>query len=233
MRRWIFAVFVGGIGSCVLVLLGFWQLDRLEQKEAVIARIDAKLSQPPVEIPLMPDGETDEFLSVWAAGQWQLGEVHVLTSVKGGGPGFRIIAPFRLSDGRRILVDRGFVPEAAKTDRRPVGGAEILGHLVWPDEVDGYTPPPDQEDNIWFARDVSAMARALDTIPVMVVLSSSGQLGAPRAIPVTITLANNHLSYAMQWFGLAFVWAMMTMFYLIKSRVKTSSDPKTTAAKGV
>lgn len=218
------ALVIGACGTLVLISLGLWQLQRLAWKEEIIAQIEEMATSAPVLIPDAANEAEHEYLPVRASGVWQLGEAHVLTSVKGEGPGYRIIAPFRIADGRRILVDRGFVLETAKNARRPVGGAEISGHLVWPNEVDSFTPDPDLDANIWFARDVAQLAATLDTEPVMMVVARSSSLGGPRPIPANVALPNNHLSYAIQWFGMAAVWAAMTLLYIQKSRPSAASN---------
>ena len=75
-----------------------------------------------------------------------------------------------LADGRRVLLDRGFVPIAEKDAARATGPLTVEGTLAWPDETDGFTSDPDRAKNVWFARDVSLMAAALDTEPVMIVV---------------------------------------------------------------
>ena len=61
---------------------------------------------------------TDRFAPVRVEGTFLPGELHVLVSVKRVGPGYRVISPFQTAQGRRILIDRGFVPAEAKNDPR-------------------------------------------------------------------------------------------------------------------
>ncbi|MBB5516984.1 surfeit locus 1 family protein [Rubricella aquisinus] len=223
MKRTIALVLIVGVlGTAVLCGLGLWQLQRLGEKEAQIAAIAAQLEEEPVALPDMPTEAAHEYLPVRVAGRYAVGELHVLTTGQGGGAAYRIIAPFLTVDGRRIMVDRGVVPGTAKDANRPAGGSDISGHLIWPDETDSYTFAPDIEDNEWFARDVPLMAEALGTEPVLIQLARTTLLGAPRPTPVTVNLPNNHLGYAVQWFGLAIVWAGMTVLLVIRTRRKTA-----------
>jgi surfeit locus 1 family protein len=97
----------------------------------------------------------------------------------------------------------------------------ITGTLHWPNESDSFTPAPDTARNIWFARDVPAMARALGTGPVMVVARSDTGDGI-MPVPVdTAGIPNDHLNYALTWFGLAVVWAGMTGLLLWRIRRRT------------
>jgi surfeit locus 1 family protein len=214
MRRLLLPFAFGLIGTAVLIGLGTWQVQRLAWKTGIIATIEARLATDPVGLPPAPDPEADRFRLVRVAGAFQPGELHVYTSAPPRGVGYRVIAPFETADGRRILVDRGFVPIGDKDATRPLGSATIEGALVWPDETDRFTSPPDREKNIWFARDVALMSAALDTEPVMVAAASASGPGAPMPLPVTVNIVNNHLEYAVTWFGLATVWAVMTGFWL-------------------
>lgn len=130
--------------------------------------------------------------------------------------------PLALEDGRRILLDRGFVPIDEKETPRHLGAITVEGALQWPREHDSFTAEPDLETNIWFARDVPRMAEALGTEPVLLVTRASDDPGQPLPLPVSVNIRNNHLEYAITWFSLALVWAVMTVFLL--SRIKRRTD---------
>lgn len=220
MRRYIVPLLFGLIGAAILVNLGLWQMRRLEWKESLLAQIDARLQAAPVAVPATPDPERDAFLGVTATGTILPRELLVLTSVKGVGPGFRVIAVLETDAGRRLLLDRGFVPEQLKTAPRPAVRATVIGNLHWPDETDSFTPEPDPAAGMWFARDVPAMAQALGTEPVLIVLRSSDE-EEPAAMPLPLGregIPNNHLQYAITWFLLALAWLGMTGYWLWRIR---------------
>jgi surfeit locus 1 family protein len=212
MRRLIFPLTLGLGGAAILVALGLWQLQRLEWKAGVLAEIEARIAAAPGPLPADPDPARDRYRPVAVEGSYLEGEIAVLVSLKGEGPGYRIVAPFLTDAGRRILVDRGFIREEERGLPRQGGPATIEGNLHWPEETDRFTPPPDAERGIWFARDVPAMAEALGTEPVLLVLRTSSQTDTPVApLPVdTAGIPNDHLQYAVTWFGLALVWLGMT-----------------------
>ncbi len=223
------AIVFGVVGTAILVGLGTWQVQRLAWKEDIISRIGARLAAVPVLLPDTPDPEADRYLVVEVAGEVLPGEIHVLTSRKRlpgqtGGPGFRVIAPFETTDGRRIMIDRGYVPEAEKDAPRALGTIKLQGNLLWPDETDGFTPEPDEGRGIWFARDTEKMAAALGTEPLLVVVSTAGALdGAPEPMPVTVNIPNDHLEYAITWFSLAAVWVVMTVLLVRRERARAGS----------
>jgi surfeit locus 1 family protein len=204
----------GLIGTTVLIGLGTWQVQRLAWKNGIIATIEARLAADPEALPATPDPDTDRYRRVTVEGAFQPGELHVYTSAPPRGVGYRVIVPFETADGRCILIDRGFVPIGDKDAPRPPVPATVEGALVWPDETDSWTSPPDREKNIWFARDVALMSAALGTEPLMIASETATGPGAPMPLPVTPNIVNNHLEYAVTWFGLALVWAVMTVFWL-------------------
>ncbi len=216
-RRYIFPLVLGLLGTAILVSLGVWQLQRLDWKKAILADIDARIAAAPVALPEAPDPEGDRYLPVAADGVIGAGGLRVLVSRKGVGAGFRIVTAFE-TGGRRVLLDRGFVPEARADDPRPGGPATVVGNLHWPDEVDSYTPPPDAEAGMWFGRDLKMMAEALGTEPVLIVARGPTGDGI-EPMPVTADgIPNDHLQYAVTWFGLAAVWVGMTAFLLWRIR---------------
>ena len=216
MRRLIFPIILGLGGAAILISLGIWQVQRLGWKESMLAEIEARIVDAPVALPADPDPESDRYLPVTVEGHYLPGDILVLTGMPRIGPGYQVIAPFETTDGRKILVDRGFVAEAQKSDERPPLAGRLVGNLHWPEESDSYTPDPDLAASLWFARDVPAMADALGTEPILLVLRETDETD-PVVIPRPVTtqgIPNDHLGYAITWFGLAAVWLGMTAFLI-------------------
>jgi surfeit locus 1 family protein len=222
MRRLILPISFGLIGIVILVSLGNWQVQRLAWKQEILAEIDGRIAAAPIEIPTEVSEENDRFLSVRGEGRILDEELHVLASSKQTGAIYRVISPFEMSDGRRIMVDRGWIKPDQKDTPREATFAEIEGNLHWPQEIDSYTPENDVAGNIWFARDVPQMAEALNAVPILVVLSKTSETD-PAVTPMPVTSAgipNDHLNYAVTWYGLALVWLVMTLYYLRRMRAK-------------
>ncbi|MBT9382682.1 SURF1 family protein [Pseudooceanicola sp. CBS1P-1] len=220
MRIW--SVLVLGLGGAAILLsLGSWQLRRLAWKEDLLARIETRIAAAPVALPRAPDPERDRYLAVSAEGHFTGAPLRVQSARDGQGAGWRIVQRFDTA-GRRIMVDRGFVPQGAEI---PEGGAgRVTGNLLWPDEVDAMTPRPDLEDRLFYGRDVSGMADVLATEPVLLVRrDGAGGGGVLRAAPVgTGGIRNDHKEYAVTWFALAAVWLVMTayLFYRMRKQEK-------------
>ena len=221
-KRAIAPIVIGVVGTAILLMLGAWQVQRLAWKEGLIAGIEARMSAEPVAMPAIPNPERDHLLRVKVQGTLETDELHAIHSIKRIGPGYRLIVPMALDD-RRIMVDLGFILERSKdavpregsvrwTDRP--GPDTVTGLLSWPRETDSFTPEPDLNRNIWFARNVEKMAAALDTEPLLVIAENhpDDQIVLPQ--PPGVDLPNRHLEYALTWFGLALVWSIMSVIWL-------------------
>jgi surfeit locus 1 family protein len=238
LRRLVAPALFGILGTAILLALGLWQVQRLAWKEGLIAEIEARIAADPVPLPAAPDPTRDRLLRVSVTGRLGTPEIDVLTSLDPWGAGYRVIVPMTLAEGaegRRILVDLGYVPQEMKdpADRPgPLGAGpdsppvEVTGLLLWPRETDRFTPAPDRGRNIWFARDVAAMAAELGTEPVLVVAQSNGSAEWPKPAPPGTDLPNRHLEYAITWFGLAAVWAGMTIFWIRTERRNRLGGPR-------
>jgi surfeit locus 1 family protein len=223
MRSILFLLIFGLCGLGILLALGTWQVRRMAVKQDIIARIDARMLAEAVDLPADPAPSRDKYLAVSVNGTMLSGEINVLTSYGNTGAGYRIIAPYVLVDGRRIMVDRGFVPAGQKQTIRATGAMPITGNLHWPLETDGFTPDPDQKENIWFARDVAQMARALNTTPVLIVARDRTDPGLTPVPVDSSAVSNDHLNYAITWFSLAVIWAAMSVYFLWRTRANAES----------
>ncbi|MCY4153184.1 MAG: SURF1 family protein [Aestuariivita sp.] len=206
-------LFASMAGIAILISLGIWQIQRLEWKQSILRDIENRINQEPEPLPNNLDPERDRFSAIVVDGMILPEEIHVLVSKKRDGAGYRIITPMQIHDGRRILVDRGFTQADNKDLERSTGQFEIIGNVHWPDEVDRFTPSPDYQSNIWFARDVDAMAMQLKTLPILVIARTQTD---PQVIPLPVdpkSIPNNHLQYAITWFAIAAIWLAMSFYF--------------------
>lgn len=212
---WVF----GLVGVGILASLGVWQLQRLQWKEAILSDIELRIVDAPVALPDSVDPEVDRFLPVVAEGQLGPEFVRFLVSQRGVGAGYRIVSPMQIGS-RRVLVDRGIMPTTQEAPPVPEGLLRVTGNLHWPQERDGFTPENDIDDNLWFARDVEALAAHFEAEPVLIVAREMSVDDAPLVpLPVSAEgIPNDHLNYAVTWFGLALVWMGMTLYLLWRIR---------------
>lgn len=219
MKRYLFPLVVGVLGCAILITLGMWQLRRLHWKEGMIAEIQSRIDSAPAALPATVDPSM-KYAPVYVSGETTGQEIDVLSGTRELGGGYQVVSGFVTDDGRRILLDRGFVDQDHKRELRPPVRLEVAGNLHWPDEKGSATPAPNMTENIWFARDVPAMAAELGTEPILIVAAEiRGDGQGVRPIPIAIeSIPNNHLSYAMQWFMIAVAWAGMTVALIWRIR---------------
>ena len=222
-KRMIFPIILGITGIAILLTLGTWQVKRMGWKNTILAQIEERIMATPIPLPAKPNPEFDNRLSVRVKVLIGFDEAHVLYSTKRGGPGFLVIAPaLTKPDGRKVLIDMGYIPEAKKTTVRKPQEVTIVGNILWPNEVDGYTPDPNMEKNIWFARDANKLAAHFDTESFLIVARTIelGDYGTTPQ-PIGLNIPNDHLEYAITWFSLALVWFGMTLYLLYRIKQKT------------
>lgn len=219
MRRYLFPVISGIVGCAILLSLGFWQLRRLEWKEEMLADIQAQMTAVPRPLPVAYEPSM-KYEPVETGGRTTGEEILVLSGMRDQGGGYQVISALRTDDGRRILVDRGFIPQDARHRPRPPVDLRILGNLHWPDEKGSATPEPNLTEGIWFAREVPRMADMLGTEELLVVAARvEGDNQGIIPVPVSISgIPNRHLEYAGTWFMLAMVWAGMTVALIWRIR---------------
>ena len=101
----------------------------------------------------------------------------------------------------------------------------IIGNLLVPDDFnERFTPDPDLEKNIWFARHLPPMAAHFETEEILVVVDTvegmqNGMWDKYDAVtpqPVSPQIKNDHMEYAITWFSLAVVWLGMTLFWIFR-----------------
>lgn len=199
--------------TALLTSLGVWQLVRLERKEAMIARIEAAQALPPLTT--LPTDLADlEFRSVSLKGRFtEMPSFRAAGGKQGVGPGFFILTPFILPDGRAILVNRGFLPNDQAAAAPP---PRVEGVLRAPRGHRLFVPDNQPEKNIWLHEDLAAMSKqaAVTLLPLVIEATGERETGHyPIPHHGKITLYNNHLGYAITWFSLALIGLLMFVIY--------------------
>lgn len=205
----------GLIGTAILVWLGMWQMQRLDWKQDILTQIESRIGGDPLPLPApgQANPDADRYQPVQLNGTVEPEELYVLVSQKRIGAGYRVISAFETADGRRVLLDRGFIRVDARDTPRDSGASEVIGNLHWPDDRTSSTPDNDTADNTWFARDVDQMAEMLNTEPLLVIARNILP-GDPGVTPLPVDtggIPNDHLQYALTWFSLATVWLIGTL----------------------
>jgi len=226
----------------VLTSLGLWQLRRKDEKHALIAALTERLAQSPKPLPTFSQWAAltpaaDEFRRVSFSATFETKPDAMIYSSGSAvredvsGPGTWAFMPARLGDGRIVVINAGFVQntmqDRAQQDRavaRLVTGAPVTltGYLRFSEKPGTFTPDENANKRLWFARDVVSMARVLnwgEVAPFYIDLESPvPPSGVPKPGPLQVHLKDDHLQYAITWFGLALVVAVAFGFWVAQRR---------------
>lgn len=236
-RSWRSLLLPALLAFVVLIALGTWQIQRKAWKEALIAALTERVAASPQALPQTKDWPkldraTDEYRRVKFTASFDNAREALVFAAASAfrpdvtSPGDWVFTPARLADGSTVVVNRGFVPDARRDAKSRSEGQitdpiEITGALRWPDERHWFTPADDATHNLWFTRDPAAIAAAkgLDAKTVAIAPFYVEQEdpvppgGLPQPGKLVVTLPDNHLQYALTWYGLAAVLAAVFAFW--------------------
>lgn len=207
---WVLTV-VTALALAALIALGVWQVRRLAWKEGLITAAEAAAAKPAAPLAqLLAEGGDLEFRKAVVDCPGLESAPYVeLRTIQDGEPGLRLVSACRAA-GRAWLVDRGFVLETISA-RPPEAASEIPTRITA--EIRTAPPPgpmtPPAEARMFYGRDNAAMARALgvqgpvEARTLYALTSSNPDWSALKPSAPPVAFSNNHLGYALTWFGLA------------------------------
>ena len=205
----------------ILIGLGTWQAQRLGWKQDLIATMEAQLAAPPVALPVGGIALDDwTFRPVQLTGAYLQGiDFEFPARTLDGKVGTDVLTPFVREEGEVVLVHRGWVPDGQSADPAPTGEQAIEAIVREPWHKTLFRPDNDPAGNQWFWMEFPAMQANLTEgtlVPYYVALVPPAEAGdaLPIARPVYLDLPNNHLEYALTWYALAAILAVITFLYL-------------------
>ncbi|MCC5977148.1 MAG: SURF1 family protein [Salinarimonas sp.] len=221
------------VSLAILITLGNWQMERLAWKEGLIAQMQERAYGEPGAI--LPPGEwgnyqpqEEEYRRVSISGRFLHAEevaVHGLMPTRTRGnpvQGFYLLTPLEIGEGARVFVNRGFVPTsmrdpAARPAPPPEGEVNLTGLVRAPEERGMFVPENIPQDERWMVRDIAQMgdARRIDGVAPFYIDAEFDPDAPdwPRAGATVLDPPNNHLQYALTWYGLAAVLAVIFLIY--------------------
>lgn len=234
-RFWIFIAFMLLL-MALFIALGTWQVERLGEKERLIANVTARFNEPPKPFPPYADwkvleGDGYDYRPVSLTGTYRPEQtVLVFTSLgedaKGqySGPGYWVMTPFAIATGGSIFVNRGFIPEAsgpafANGGALDTGLISIAGVARDAEAVGSFTPAPDLTRHVEWVRSperLAAMAGDLPqpVAPVYIDLPAGPAGALPQGGETVIEFPNNHLGYIFTWYGFALLVPFLLFFWI-------------------
>ncbi len=227
--RW----FLHGFTLVVFVILcglGTWQLGRLQWKTQLLERVAAAQTAPPEPLTAVLNRLADhvdvDYVRVQlTCPSLEASPTVALYAVQDDGPGRRLITacPIEAGPYRSLLVDRGYTRHGTGgSPGAPLRSGPVIGVLRKPDAPTLFTPPHIKPGDDWYTRNIAAMAEELkvsDPAPVMLFLESPAPTsGDPTPSPLPVSISNNHMGYAVTWFGLALALAGVYIAFLKRAR---------------
>jgi surfeit locus 1 family protein len=238
-----------GLAFVVLIGLGTWQIQRKAWKEALIASLTTQLAAPPVALPASADWPNldpahQEYQRVKFSAQFDYADEALVFAAPSAfrpdvsGPGYWVFTPAHVAGGGLVMVNRGFVPDGRQDPKFRAAGdlpgaIDIVGVMRWPDSRHWFTPSDDPAHNVWFTRDPGAIAAAKGVgqgpgalAPFYVEQETPVPPGGlPQPGKIVVDLPDNHLQYAVTWYGLAAVLVVVFVTWAFGSRRRQSDGP--------
>jgi surfeit locus 1 family protein len=210
-------------GVALLLGLGVWQIERLSEKEVLIASVESGMKAAPVPLAdaLKGGAANAEWHHVQVMGRF-LHEKESYLFARGpmSAVGVQVITPLAQDNGETVLVNRGFVPAALRDPQTRAAGqidgeVSLTGVLRLSQLPGPFTPAPDLKTRLWFVKDIPAIASSVGVgaPPVIVEADETPNPGGwPLGGQTNVDIPNDHLQYAITWFGLALA---LTGVYLL------------------
>ncbi len=225
-------VMLGAVLFAGLCALGIWQIERRAWKLDLIERVDARVHAEPVAAPTPAQWPSinksdDEYRRIFLQGRYLNDRETLVQAVTERGGGFWVVTPFQAADGFIVLVNRGFVPKERQAPDQRTGGqiedeTRLTGLLRMSEPDGGFLRANDPAADRWFSRDVDAIASKRDlrdVAPYFVDADAINNPGAPVGGLTVLRFNNNHLTYALTWFGLALM-VLAALAFLLRDELR-------------
>ncbi|WP_374764392.1 SURF1 family protein [Yunchengibacter salinarum] len=219
------------VALAILIVLGTWQARKVGPKTARVAELEAGLAAPPAPLHRLESaGTLAPYRRVTITGRFMdTPPIAVFGTNLDGEGGYHLYLPFLRDGSRPVLVSPGWVadrtaPVTLPTDRLTVTGVLRRGAQPGP-----FTPVNQPESGDWFTARMDEMADHFGlarVLPYRVILQAGDWTAAPlRAGQVRVQIRNNHLEYALTWYGLGLALVAVYLAYGL-ARARRSADPR-------
>lgn len=220
------------IATIGFVALGIWQVERRAWKLDLIAKVEAGTRAAPIALAdagpwRSLDVRGAEYRRVVARGEFLHDRETLVQALTVRGAGFWVLTPLRTAQGM-VLVNRGFVPPerrdpATRAQAQAAGPVTVTGLMRVSEPKGGFLRTNDPAGDRWYSRDVPAIAAARGLGAPAPFFVDADAAPNPGGYPVggltVLRFNNNHLVYALTWFGLAALSAT-ALFLLLRGARK-------------
>lgn len=240
-RRWWWATLLVLIAAAVCIRLGIWQLSRLTEQSSFADRIHAIQAMPPLDLsqPTRVDLTTMEYRAATVTGTYDFqNQVAIRNQYNDVQPGYHLLTPLRISDGKAVLVDRGWIPSdgnSAPTDWRKydqpgqvtISGIIRLGQTesTLGSEADPTLTPDQTRLDFWLYVNMDRLGKQIPytILPVYVqIVPNPAITNPPIPIiePLDLSSGSTNLNYAIQWFSFSILFIAGYAYYLWRKELR-------------
>jgi len=208
------------IALAILIALGTWQVQRLHWKEGLLAAIDERTHADPLPLDdilaMREEGEPVEYRRTTVTGHFLNEDEQFFFATHEGFSGYYVYTPLERADGSILFVNRGFVgidykDPATRPESWPEGEVTVngLAREALHEKPSWIVPDNDPAKNTFYWKDIEAFTEnaGLDQDRVIDLYVDADDTPNPGGWPVggvtIVSLPNNHLQYAVTWYGLA------------------------------
>lgn len=233
---------ISGLAMAILVSLGTWQVKRLHWKEGLLAAIDERTHLGPVPLAdvlaKLRGGADIDYIPVSVEGRFDHSKEQFFFATHRGQSGYFVYTPLEVAGSRQIVfINRGFVPfdrkdAATRAEGQVARPAKVIG--LARNKLDAkpsfLVPDNDPAKNIFYWKDLAAMTKNAGFDPAVIVPlfidanDAPNPGGLPQGGVTLMDLPNNHLQYAITWYGLAAALAGVVAVYLVRRRNEASAS---------
>lgn len=212
----------------VLVSLGFWQLEREAEKQALQQMYASRQSEAPTELTQLDTAQDLQYRQVLLGGSWDNAHVFLLDNrIYQGQVGFEVLVPMHTPDGTVVFINRGWIPQGAYRDQLPavelIEGDSLVHGSIYVPVGEQFVLGAEQTEGAWPRVIQAPVPATLATLagygadtrifPYTVRLGEGAPGALTRYWPVISTTPEKHRAYAVQWFAMAAVLLGLYLYY--------------------
>lgn len=232
------------VGLCLLIALGFWQLDRAQQKTMILDQYSARSKAKPLQLNKIKSiADKYDFRNIEVSGVFDNAHIFLLDNqFYQHRVGYQVLTPlYPKGDDKVVLINRGWIPRGVERSKlpviQPITGQHVLqGIIALPNKkaftLSNHPENPQQWPRIIEKIDLQQIGQILQrrVFQFVIKLSPQSAHGFARHWTPVIMKPARHIGYAVQWFSLALTLLIIYIFVNCKPKEvndETQSNYKT------
>ena len=200
----------------VFILLGSWQIVRLDWKNNLILEIENSLKNSPVELTNL---NKENYLRIKTSGVIDFDkQIYLYGLNESGTPGFEVVNPILIEE-QNYLINRGWIPFEKKnsSEINVINESNIFGTLKLQGRKNIFKPDNDIEENYWFSLNREDISKFTGKEFSKYIIYLDGNYQFPKPKKITANISNNHKKYAITWFSLAISILLLYLYFRKKN----------------